>query len=136
MWYLINSWKLFSENPQPHPHPMKKTTPLFYSFPLKIQKVQVPPFCQHWKFFRPPCRKWVRGGGEEGEGGGGHYVDRVKSLQLRIIKLVLLTIHLKSMNQSYLGKRLDSYNNFIQPIWKNSEPSPTFKMALFTKISV
>ena len=28
--------------------------------PLKVQKVQVPPFCQHWKFFRPPCRKGGR----------------------------------------------------------------------------
>ena len=28
--------------------------------PLKVQKVQVPSFCQHWKFFRPPCRKGGR----------------------------------------------------------------------------
>ena len=26
--------------------------------PLKIQKVQLPPFCQDWKFFSPPNRKW------------------------------------------------------------------------------
>ena len=28
-----------------------------HSPPLKIQKVQVPPFCQRWKFFKPPCRE-------------------------------------------------------------------------------
>ena len=25
--------------------------------PFKVQKVQGPPFCQHWQFFSPPCRK-------------------------------------------------------------------------------
>ena len=41
---LINSWKLLSENPQA---PVKKSTSPFLLSPLKIQKVQVPPFCQH-----------------------------------------------------------------------------------------
>ena len=41
---------LLWQNPLPH----------FYSIrpPLKIEKVQVPPFWQHWKIFRYPCRKW------------------------------------------------------------------------------
>ena len=35
--------------------------PFLLTLCLKIQKVQVPPFCQHWKFFRPsPLQK---GGG-------------------------------------------------------------------------
>ena len=62
MWYLINSWKLLSENPQAlAPRPLKKSTP-----PLKIQKVQVLlHFGQHYKFFSPPllpspCRKGER----------------------------------------------------------------------------
>ena len=32
-------------------------SPLFTHAPLKIQKLQVPPFCQHWKFFRSPLQK-------------------------------------------------------------------------------
>ena len=63
MWYLINSWRLLSENPQPSPptphprfHSLKKTTLL-----LKIQKVQVfLPFGQHYKFFSPPL-PWRKG---------------------------------------------------------------------------
>ena len=66
MRYLINSWKLLSENPQ-HP-PSKSTTFFLLTPPLKIKKVQVPPFCQHWKFFRLLLQK-KRGGG----GGRGHY---------------------------------------------------------------
>ena len=57
MWYLINSWKLLSENPQ-SPTPLKKSTPL-----LKIQKVQVLlPFGEHYTFFRSPSprRKFRR----------------------------------------------------------------------------
>ena len=38
MWYLINSWKLLSENPQP-PIPWKNPLPPFYPIPPKIQKV-------------------------------------------------------------------------------------------------
>ena len=38
--------------------PLKISTHLFLlTSPIKIEKVQVPPFYQHWKFFRPPCRK-------------------------------------------------------------------------------
>ena len=73
-----NNWHLFSYvifdqllkitfNPQA---PSKNPLPPFYSLPLlKIQKVQVTPFCQHWTFFGPPphppipCRK---GGGRGG----------------------------------------------------------------------
>ena len=44
----------------PHPHWKNPLLP-FHSRPLKIQKVQVPPFCQHWKFFRVSLQK--RGGG-------------------------------------------------------------------------
>ena len=39
MWYLINSWKLLSENPQPPP-PEKTHSPIFTHSPLKIQKIQ------------------------------------------------------------------------------------------------
>ena len=46
MWYLINSWKVLSENPQVPPERIH--------YPLKLEKVQVPPFCQHWIFFSPP----------------------------------------------------------------------------------
>ena len=59
MRYLINSWKLLSENPQPptpqkniHPHP------LLLFRPLKIQKVQVTPlFANIEDFSGPSCRK-------------------------------------------------------------------------------
>ena len=46
MWYLINSWKLLSENPQAS---LKKTTPT-----LKIQKFQVPHFWPTLKLFQAP----------------------------------------------------------------------------------
>ena len=42
------------------PSPWKNHSPLFtHSLPppKKNQKVQVPPFCQHWKFFRPPLQR-------------------------------------------------------------------------------
>ena len=42
--------------------PLKKSLPPFYSLlPLKMQKVQVPPFCQPWKFFSPPLPPAERG---------------------------------------------------------------------------
>ena len=42
--------------------PWENPTPLFYSLlPKKFKKCKSPSFCQHWKFFKPPCRK------------GGHY---------------------------------------------------------------
>ena len=62
LWYLINSWKLLSENPQPPPPPEKINSP------LKIQEVQVPPFCLHWKFLSPPLPPAERGW-------GGHYEE-------------------------------------------------------------
>ena len=50
--YLINSWKLLSENPQPPPekihYPSFLLTP-----PTKIQKVQVPPFLPTLNIFQP-----------------------------------------------------------------------------------
>ena len=46
MWYLINSWKLLAENPQAL---LKKSTPPPPLPPLKIQKLQVPSFFEHWK---------------------------------------------------------------------------------------
>ena len=59
MWYLIDSWKLLSENPQA---PLKKSTPLFLlTPPLKIQKVQVPSFLPKLKIFQASlCRKGGR----------------------------------------------------------------------------
>ena len=53
--FKITFWK--SSGPS-----LKKSTSPFLltPLPLKIQKVQVPPFCQHWIFFRPPLQK---GGG-------------------------------------------------------------------------
>ena len=65
MWYLINSFKLLSENPQPPPLSLK--IPL----PRKIQKVQVSHFCQHWKLFRPPPPP-PPSSAERGWEGGGH----------------------------------------------------------------
>ena len=41
MRYLINSWKPLPEYPQV---PEKNPLPLLLTFPLKIQKVQAPPF--------------------------------------------------------------------------------------------
>ena len=58
MWYLINSWKLLSENPQPTP--LKKIhiySPIFTHSPLKIQKIQnaCPPlFLPTLKIFQAP----------------------------------------------------------------------------------
>ena len=56
MWYLINSWKLLSENTQASP----RTNPLS---PLKIQKLPVLPFVNIRNFSAPPfppsCR--IRG---------------------------------------------------------------------------
>ena len=58
MWYLINSWKLLSEKPLSLP--WKKI-----HSPLKMQKVQVPPFLPTLKTFQsPPLAE--RGGREEG----------------------------------------------------------------------
>ena len=65
MGYLINSWKLLSENPQSFP--LKKSVPPFTHSPLKIQKVQVPPFLPTLKNFQPPPPPAERGR-------GGHYV--------------------------------------------------------------
>ena len=59
MRYLINSWKLLSENPQP-PTPQKKhpPPPPFTLSPTKNSKsASHPPFCQHWRFFRPLLQK-------------------------------------------------------------------------------
>ena len=59
MWYLINSWKLLSENPQA---PLKKSTPPFLlTPPEKYKKCKSHPFCQHWKFFSPPPAERGRG---------------------------------------------------------------------------
>ena len=72
MWYLINSWKLLSENPQPHPE--KIHSPLFthYSLPpKKFQKVQAPAFLLTLKSFQATPQKgqertlWTRGGSDE-----------------------------------------------------------------------
>ena len=49
------SWKTLSLPP------WKKYTPPFLLTTLKIQKVQVPSFCQHWKFFSPPPPPAERG---------------------------------------------------------------------------
>ena len=32
----------------------KSSGPERIHYPLKLEKVQVPPFCQHWIFFSPP----------------------------------------------------------------------------------
>ena len=63
--YFVNSWELLWKNPQNHPPPPllphgKTHSPIFTQSPLKIQKVRVLPFCQHWKFFRSPCRKGTK----------------------------------------------------------------------------
>ena len=61
MWYLINNWKLLSENPQ-GPTPWKNSLSPFYSLCLvKIQKVQVPLLLPTLKIFQtPPCQKGGR----------------------------------------------------------------------------
>ena len=47
MWYLINSWKLLSENPQPPPEKIHS--------PSKNSKsASVPPFLLTMKIFSPP----------------------------------------------------------------------------------
>ena len=51
--YLINSWKLLSENLQVPPL-LKKSTHPFYSLLPKNSESASPPFGQHWKFFSPP----------------------------------------------------------------------------------
>ena len=53
MWYLMNSWKLLSENPQP---PLEKSTPHFFltSFP-KNSKIASPLlFANIGNFLDPP----------------------------------------------------------------------------------
>ena len=41
-----------------HRPPWKNPISLFYLLsPLKIQKLQVPPFCQHWKFLGSPVER-------------------------------------------------------------------------------
>ena len=47
IWSTVENYfrKILSSPPE------KIHFPLFTLPPLKIQKVQVPPFCQHWKFF-------------------------------------------------------------------------------------
>ena len=74
MWYLINSWKLLSEYPEPPKPPIpppplppspsseKIHSPFLLNPPssLKIQKVQVFPFLPTWNFSGPS-----RKGGED-----------------------------------------------------------------------
>ena len=51
--YIFLSDVIFDH--QLNPPPLKKSTPRFWHTPpLKIQKLQVPPFCQNWKFLAPP----------------------------------------------------------------------------------
>ena len=64
MRYLIISWKLLSQNPQLPPEKIHLTAPpspppFLFTPPLKIQKVQVPTFCLHSKFFWPLRQKGV-----------------------------------------------------------------------------
>ena len=63
MWYLINSCKLLSENPQP---PQKKSTPS----PIKDSTSASPPFLPPLNIFQAPMQKWGGGGG-----GGKDTVD-------------------------------------------------------------
>ena len=55
MWYFMSSWKLLAENTQASSDKIR--CPIFTHCPHKIQKVQVPPFYQHRKISRCPCRK-------------------------------------------------------------------------------
>ena len=55
MWYLINSCKLLSENPQP---PQKKSTPS----PIKDSTSASPPFLPPLNIFQAPRQKWGGGG--------------------------------------------------------------------------
>ena len=54
MWYLVNSWKLLSENPQAPPEKLH--------CPLKTEKVQVPPFLATLKIFEAPLPLLQKGG--------------------------------------------------------------------------
>ena len=42
--YLINSWKLLSENPQPHPEKIHSLLFTHYPLPKKIEKCESPLF--------------------------------------------------------------------------------------------
>ena len=71
MWYLMNSWKLLSENPEA---PLKKFTPPFLlTTPQKIQKLEPPPFLLTLEMFydAPAERGW-----------GGHCVELIENLQV------------------------------------------------------
>ena len=48
-WSIVQNYFQKILSPRPWKNPPFLLTP-----PLKIQKMQVPPFCQHWKFFSPP----------------------------------------------------------------------------------
>ena len=67
MWDLINSWKLFSENPQPHSPPHEKNHSPFLLIPPKNSKSASPPFLSTFKIFQTPLQKV----GEGGRGGRG-----------------------------------------------------------------
>ena len=72
IWYLINSRKLLSENPQ---LPLKKSTPPFFTlFPPKTQQVQVHPFVPKLKIFQTPPAERGWGWGLGGGGVGGDTV--------------------------------------------------------------
>ena len=62
--YIILSYVIFDQQLKitfrkfSAPPPWKNPIPLFYSLlPQKFKKCKSPSFCQHWKFFKPPCRK-------------------------------------------------------------------------------
>ena len=57
---------IFRKSSEPPSPPKKSTPPFLLNPPLKIQKVQVPPFLPTLKTFQPPLQKRGGGGGVEG----------------------------------------------------------------------
>ena len=89
IWYLINSGKLLSENPQTHPEKVHS--------PLKIQKVQVTLFLTTLKMFQPPLSPPT----SAERGGGGHYViailknqNKSKIKKIEISRLSIFRVEL------------------------------------------
>ena len=70
MRYLINSWKLLSENPQPPPPPQIKSIPPFTHSPTKNSKsARLPPILPTLNIFQALSAERVG----EGGAGGEHY---------------------------------------------------------------
>ena len=59
--------------------------------PFKVQKVQGPPFCQHWQFFSPPP--------PAERGGGGHHF--IQGLHKIVMPIVVFWTHVAKVMTSF-----------------------------------